>query len=179
MKKHTFILRAKRWIKFLLNYVKEKMQGLDFSMVYVGELQRNVEEFHGYCMTDADDMKRILQSLSVDVSTVSFLDVGCGKGMCMKCAVEIGFKKVAGLDLDQHLLEIARKNMKKLKMDVACIYANAVEFTEYADYDVFISIIPSENPFLSKLFKKSRIAKKNAIEKFGRCIITRLSVIPS
>ena len=97
-------VRAKRWAKFLKNYLKERVHGLDFSMVYVGDLQRNVEEFHGYSMTDADDMKRMLGAVPVDPRQSAFLDVGCGKGMCLKCAVEMGYKKVAGLDLDEHLL---------------------------------------------------------------------------
>lgn len=147
----TFTVRAKRWAKFLVNYVGEKVRGLDFSMVYVGDIQRNTAEYHGYSMTDADDLKRMLQSVPIDPSKAAFLDVGCGKGMCMKCAVEIGYKKVAGLDLDQDLLDIARKNMKKLKMDVDCLYANAVEFENYADYDVFYFY----NPFGKRIFEKT------------------------
>ena len=139
----SIILRGKRWGKFLVNYIKERSRGLDFSMLYVGELQRNTEAFHGY-------MKRMLQAIPVDAGKSAFLDVGCGKGMCMKCAVESGYKKVAGLDLDKHLLDIAMKNMKKLNMEVSCIYVNAVEFTEYADYDVFYFY----NPFGKEIFKK-------------------------
>ena len=65
MGNYTFIHRVKRWAKYLKNYIKEKLHGLDFSMVYVGDLQRNVDEFHGYSMTDADDMKWMLRSLSL------------------------------------------------------------------------------------------------------------------
>ena len=150
MGEDTFILRTKRWAKFLINYVNERLHGLDFSMFYVGELQRNVDEFHGYSMTDADDMKRMLKLVPIDVGEASFLDIGCGKGMCMKCAVESGYKKVSGLDLDEHLLGIARKNMAKLKMDVDCLYANAVDFTDYADYDVFYFY----NPFGRHIFEQ-------------------------
>ena len=41
-------LRTKRWIKFFMNYIKEKIRGLDFIMVYAGEVQRTVEEFQEY-----------------------------------------------------------------------------------------------------------------------------------
>lgn len=150
MGNYTFTLRAKRWMKFFVNYINERIHGLDFSMVYVGQLQQEVAEFHGYSMTDAGDMKRMLQAIPIDTTEVAFLDVGCGKSMCMKCAVESGYKKVAGLDLDQHLLNIARSNMTKLNMDADCIYANAVEFTKYADYDVFYFY----NPFGRSVFEK-------------------------
>ncbi len=134
----------------MVNYVSEKAKGLDFSMVYVGDLQRNVEEFHGYSMTDAGDMRRMLKAVPVDPGRSAFIDIGCGKGMCMKCAVESGYKKVAGLDLDGHLLDIARSNMKKLDMDVECILANAVEFDRYSEFDVFYFY----NPFGSSIFEQ-------------------------
>ena len=134
----------------MVNYVREKAKGLDFSMVYVGDLQRNVEEFHGYSMTDAGDMRRMLKAVPVDPGRSAFIDIGCGKGMCMKCAVESGYKKVAGLDLDGHLLDIARSNMKKLDMDVESILANAVEFDRYSEFDVFYFY----NPFGSSIFEQ-------------------------
>ena len=150
MGNNSLNLRVKRWAKFFLNYLGERARGLDFSMVYVGDIQRSVAEYHGYSMTDAGDMRRMLQALPVDTGRASFLDVGCGKGMCMKCAVESGYQKVAGLDLDQHLLEIAKKNMAKLKMDVDCIHANATEFDGYGAYDVFYFY----NPFGECVFKE-------------------------
>lgn len=144
----------------MVNYVSEKAKGLDFSMVYVGDLQRNVEEFHGYSMTDAGDMRRMLKAVPVDPGRSAFIDIGCGKGMCMKCAVESGYKKVAGLDLDGHLLDIARSNMKKLDMDVECILANAVEFDRYSEFDVFYFY----NPFGSSIFEQV-LEKINASQK--------------
>lgn len=150
MGNRNVVLRARRWAKFMVHYIGEKMHGLDFSMVYVGDLQRNTEEFHGYSMTDADDMKRMLRAVPVETGKSAFLDVGCGKGMCMKCAAEVGYKRVAGLDLDSHLLDIARKNMKTLGLSVECIYANAAEFPGYGDYDVFYFY----NPFGRSVFEQ-------------------------
>lgn len=115
MGNYDFTGRAKRWTKFFVHYLNERVRGLDFSMVYVGDLQKNTEEYHGYSMTDATDMKRILQAVPVDPRKSAFLDVGCGKGMCMKVAAKLGYSKTDGLDLDAHLLEIARRNMKKLR----------------------------------------------------------------
>lgn len=150
MSNYSFAVRSKRWIKFMVNYIYEKLHGLDFSMVYVGEIQKNTADFHGYSMTDSGDMKRMLQSVPIDTATASFIDVGCGKGMCMKCAVESGYKQVAGLDLDEHLINIANSNMKKLNLQAECICANAVDFDGYADYDVFYFY----NPFGKRIFEK-------------------------
>lgn len=154
MGNYDFTIRAKRWAKFMVNCAIELLRGLDFSMVYVGDVQRKTAEFHGYSMTDAGDMKRMLQAIPIDVSKASFLDVGCGKGMCMKCAAESGYKKVAGLDLDAHLLGIARRNMKRLKLDVECIETNAVEFAHYANYDVFYFYNPFGAPIFEQVIQK-------------------------
>lgn len=48
MSNYSFTVRAKRWTKFLFSCVWERLHGLDFSMVYVGLLQQNTPEFHGY-----------------------------------------------------------------------------------------------------------------------------------
>lgn len=150
MGNYNFFVRGKRWAKFFINYCGERLRGLDFSMLYVNDLQKNTDEYHGYSMTDADDMKRMLRAVPVDPSRSAFLDVGCGKGMCMKCASELGYHTVAGLDLDDYLLGIARRNMARLKLNADCIQANAVEFDGYAAYDVFYFY----NPFGKSVFQQ-------------------------
>ncbi len=110
----------------MVNYVREKARGLDFSMVYVGDLQRNVEEFHVYSMADAGDMRRMLKAVPVDPGKSAFIDIGCGKGMCMKCAVESGYKKVAGLDPDGHLLEKIKASQEERNRDIWAAYYHPV-----------------------------------------------------
>ena len=160
MGNYSLPVRAKRWAKFLVNYASEKVRGLDFSMVYVGDIQRNVEDFHGYSMTDAGDMRRMLKAVPVDPGKSAFIDVGCGKGMRMKCAVESGYKKVAGLDLDGHLLDIARRNMKKLGMDVECMLANAVEFDRYSEFDVFYFYNPFGRGIFEQVLEKIKTSQE-------------------
>ena len=160
MSNYSFGVRTKRWIRFSINYIKERMRGLDFSMVYVGDIQKNVAEFHGYSMTDEKDMKRMLKAIPVNPSECSFLDVGCGKGICMKCAVESGYGKDAGLDLDKHLLGIAKKNMSILKMDVRLINANAVDFDGYADFDVFYFYNPFGRSVFEQVIEKIKESQK-------------------
>jgi len=150
MSNYSLTVRVKRWAKYFINYIKEKQQGLDFSMVYVGDLQRNTTEYHGYSMTDEGDLKKMLLSIPIDPSKAFFLDIGCGKGMCLKCAAELGYKRVAGIDLDNKLLNIAQKNMSKLKIDAQCVYANAEDYADYAEFDVFYFY----NPFGEKIFQQ-------------------------
>lgn len=41
--------------------------------------------------------------------------VGCGKGMGMKCAADLGFKKAAGLGIDRRLLVAAKKQYARFE----------------------------------------------------------------
>lgn len=150
MSNGSFTVRMRRWSRFLLHCALERLRGLDFSMLYVDQARKDSEDYHGYCMTDAGDVKRILKAAPIDVSKAAFLDVGCGKGMCIKCAAEVGYKRADGLDLDRHLLEIARRNMERLKIPANCICANAADFEGYADYDVFYFY----NPFGRRVFRQ-------------------------
>jgi len=74
MGNYTFKIRAKRWCKYLINCLREKTGGLDFSMVYVGDLQRNTNEYHGYSMTDADDLKRMLLAVPIEPGKLGHSD---------------------------------------------------------------------------------------------------------
>lgn len=78
----------------------------------------------------------------------------------MKCAVESGYKKVAGLDLDGHLLDIARRNMKKLGMDVECMLANAVEFDRYSEFDVFYFYNPFGRGIFEQVLEKIKTSQE-------------------
>ena len=88
--------------------------------------------------------------MPVDPRESDFLDIGCEKGMCLKCAAEVGYKKVAGIELDRHLLDIAHQNLEKLNIKADCYYASAENFLNYADYDVFYFY----NPFGEKVFQQ-------------------------
>lgn len=147
------MIRVRRWIRFYKNHLKEKAHGLDFSMVKVTDLhlsKTNKSSYYGYCMTDEDVIKEIIGKIPVSRNKASFMDIGCGKGMCLKVAEEMGFAKVSGLELDHDIADIGRKNMSKLKLGAEIIEDNATEFTDYKDYDVFYLY----NPFGRSIFQK-------------------------
>ena len=117
---------------------------------YVGEIHRINPAYHGYAMTEPADIKKFIESVPIDVYNKSFLDVGCGKGICLGFACEAGYATVAGIDADPFLIEIARNNMGKKRKDVLCILSCAEEFEEYSEYDVFYFF----NPFEERIFQE-------------------------
>jgi predicted RNA methylase len=98
----------------------------------------------------------LLGGVPIDTAGKSFMDIGCGKGMVLRVANELGYNKIAGLDLDQHMLDIAEKNMRILNIDVELINANAIEYDNYQDFDVFYMYNPFGVKILQSVVKKIR-----------------------
>ena len=150
-------VRIRRWIRFFKNHLKEKARGLDFSMVQVTDIhysEKNQSNYFGYCMTDEDVIKEIIGKIPLDRSKAAFVDIGCGKGMCLKVAEEMGFRKVSGIELDHSLAEVGKRNMKKLNLKADVIEANAIDFPNYKDYDVFYLYSPFGRSVFEKVIER-------------------------
>ena len=44
----------------------------------------------------------------------TFLDIGCGSGLFSICAVQMGAKRVVGIDVDQECVEVSLRNAKRI-----------------------------------------------------------------
>ncbi len=147
-----FIVRAKRYIVFLFQYlVLEKTRGLDFTMRDLTLYKESNGVYHGYSKTNEKHLRDIFRRIDYDECT-KLLDIGCGKGVVLKEAVRFPFKKIAGIELEKELVSIAEKNFKILGIadKVQCIHADAVNFTEYGSYNIFFLC----NPFSEKILQK-------------------------
>lgn len=124
-------------------------------MPSASETAKKSVEIHGYTKTPESLIHRMLESLPLDPEDGAFLDIGCGKGLTMKAARDLGYSKVAGIDLDEDLIAVAKKNMKKLGMeDIPCLAVNATEFEGYGEYNVFFFFNPFNDTVLSPVMQK-------------------------
>ncbi len=82
----------------------------------------------------------------------SVLDIGCGKGFILQFFSQLLFDKVSGIDYDAKLCRIAKKNLKKLKLDqrVSVYHCDALNFSNYGDYDIFYLYNPFIEPLLDQ-----------------------------
>lgn len=71
-------------------------------------------------------------------------------------AAQYPFEKVSGIDIDERLITVARKNFQVLKMEgrVECIQADAAEFERYGEYNVFFLFNPFAAPVMEKVVDK-------------------------
>ena len=148
--------RAKRYLRFLYQYLfLERPRGLDFTMRDAALYKKSYGLYHGYSKTEEEHLHLIFENLSYETER-RLLDIGCGKGVVLKEAVNYPFAKVAGIELETELLHTAKKNIRILGLEdkIDCIHADAVSFNEYKDYNVFFLFNPFSEQVLSKVVKR-------------------------
>lgn len=159
-------LRLKRYLRFGIQYLfLEKTRGLDFTMRDLSLLKKSEGLYHGYSKTPEKHLQEIFDSLTF-TGGERLLDVGCGKGVVLRAASGYPFEKVAGIEIDERLVEIAAKNFRILKMEnqVQCFQADATEFEGYGDYNVFFLSNPFSGTVMKKVVDKlKQVSEKNPI----------------
>lgn len=107
---------------------------------------------------------------------MKLLDVGAGKGVVLKEAAKFPFTKIAGIELQDELVQIANNNFRILKLEnrVQCIQANALEYDGYHNYNVFFFFNPFSEEILEAVVGKIIESRNEA-----NCIITIIYHNPS
>lgn len=144
--------RLKRYLLFGAQYfLWEKPRGLDFTMRDTSLVKSSNGLYYGYSKTAEKHLKEIFDSLFFDGGE-RLLDIGCGKGVVLRVASGYPFEKVAGIEIDERLAAIAKKNFHIMKMEnrVQCFQVDAAEFDNYGDYNVFFLF----NPFSATVMKE-------------------------
>ncbi len=143
--------RYKRYIRYGLQYYfYEKPKGLDFTMRDTHLIEESGGVLHGYSKTNEEHIREIFAVLEV-TDKDSLLDVGCGKGVVLREASKYPFKKIAGIDIDANLVQIAGKNFEILGLAerIHCTAINALDYRDYKDYNTFFFF----NPFSQEIFQ--------------------------
>lgn len=120
----------------------EGFVGMDALPEVVGD---NARYAWGYDPTPVEAFDEIMAELGsrVDLSTLAFVDIGCGKGRAVMMAAERPFGYVEGVEFSRALYEIAVINWKKPAL------VNPFRFTDAVDYE-FPSVplaVYMANPF--------------------------------
>ncbi len=147
-----------RYVKEGVSLISERLQGLDFTMVY--QCDSN-EHNNNYSKSPRKVLNRIFESIDFSVPH-SFMDMGCGKGYVMTLATKYPFVNVGGVEYTPELCDICRKNLGILKLDQVKIFnCDAKEFDGYGDYDIFYFCNPFDETILSLVAKKIIEAHKD------------------
>ena len=129
--------RYSRYMTLLLRWLFiEKPRGLDFSMrnksFGITAIGNN-----GYALTPTEVLHDIFADLDIE-NDDCFIDIGCGKGGVLRFACDYPFYRIAGIEVEPFLCDIARKNMGILGLQrTEIINSDATSFDHYQDFNFF------------------------------------------
>jgi SAM-dependent methyltransferase len=75
----------------------------------------NVAHARVYAPSPLYDAQEILKSLPIDISEYEFVDLGCGKGMMLLVAAELGFGRISGVEFGRAAYEVGQANLEKFR----------------------------------------------------------------
>lgn len=140
-------------ITILLHYyfhiICERARGLDFTkIVHEGELGFKSNDYFRYSPSGDHYLKNVVQGLNISTGS-AILDIGCGKGSALKIFYAAKFSKIDGLEISEKLAEIAKNNLRILKLKKTSIYnSDIINFNNYNEYNYFYLY----NPFSHQIF---------------------------
>jgi 16S rRNA G966 N2-methylase RsmD len=138
----------------------EKPRGLDFHM-RKKSLMLNGTGNTGYALSPQDVVKGMLNKINISPND-SFIDIGCGKGSVLHDASKYNFRRIAGVEIDESLVNTARKNFQRLDLaDRIEVYqCDATKFDKYPEFNIFYFF----NPFALDVYKKVLLRIFDAIQ---------------
>ncbi|MFZ4796999.1 MAG: class I SAM-dependent methyltransferase [Bacteroidia bacterium] len=155
-----------RRIYYFLYKLSDQIKGVDFSALD----SSMSDQAHGvhYTPSVSKGVRIILKKLNISESD-SIIDIGCGKGKAISLFRKFTFAKNDGVEIANELVEVAKKNILKLKIENSEIFcADAIEFDKYADYNYFYIF----NSLPPALFEKVFLKIKSSNPQNKKYIIT-------
>lgn len=112
------------------------------------------DEHHHYQAAAYSVLKRVFSEIKPLTGDYVFYDIGCGKGRALFMAVEAGYKKLYGIELDALVLEEAKLNLKsqlqrKNTVEMNLVQKNVLEYTFENQASVYFLF----NPFNAEVMK--------------------------
>jgi SAM-dependent methyltransferase len=138
-------ISLRQWRYLALRW-QERLRGVDFTSVAQPEdVGLNPARAHMVTPSDARALRRVFRELRI-TSTDAVIDVGCGKGVAMKCMLEFPFLRVDGIEASAHIAQIALANLRTLKVDARRYSVTIADAAEYTPLDRYTHLY-FFNPF--------------------------------
>ena len=156
------IIKAKRILRYKFLKLIDDAQGIDtLKYVNVEDLGFSHAEGYRYEPTKKKYIREVLKKMNVSQDD-SIVDLGSGKGSALIEFARYPFKKIAGVEFSNILINICLNNFTVLNIKNVELYCiNAAEFKQFDKYNY----IYMYNPFPETVVKKVLSNLKAVIEK--------------
>jgi SAM-dependent methyltransferase len=132
------LLRKGKWREFLIRL-----------RIYLGHIDIRYdpteavsERTHYYADSSGIEFDEIMSSFTITPDD-AIVDFGCGKGGILISLSKYPFSKITGVEISPELVEIAKRNIKKLKIrNIGIECCDAADFTQLDEYNYFYFFDP-------------------------------------
>lgn len=161
------ILRLKRYSIYTVQWIWERIHGLDFTMRDMTLIKKSGGIMHGYAKTDDAHVRDILNSFDISQKD-RILDIGCGKGVFLRETAKYPFGKIAGIEIDKRLVEIAEKNFRILKLSnrIKVYCSDALKFENYGAFNMYYLANPFKKEIMEKVVDKIMASQAERKQKY-------------
>ena len=163
MKLRVYLFRPSSW-RTLIYKIIIRLKKVDFSNSTLQELNLSADYSKANNASGGPDLVKAVLSFNLPFTGHdSIIDIGCAKGSAIYSLSKLPFNEVAGLDISQNLIEIAQKNLSKLRVKNYQLFS--MDAMSFAEYDSF-NYIYMFNPVTKIVMRKIML---NISDSFDRC----------
>jgi SAM-dependent methyltransferase len=127
---------------------------------------KNVRFCKGYRPIEPWELETAVKALDEDITSFTFVDLGCGKGRPLLIAGRLGFRRVIGVEFAAELAAIARRNIQKMGLtNASVVHGDATEFA-FPEGDLVVFLF---NPFGPELMAK--VAANLELRRHGKLYV--------
>jgi predicted RNA methylase len=123
----------------------------------------------GYQPTSVSALHQILQAIPIEYDGWTFVDIGAGKGRALLVGSHYPFRRIVGVELSPHLVEIARRNLAAYRdpaqrcTELECVCADASRYRLPDEGNVLLYLYnPFGEPIMRTFLETIRDAASSA-----------------
>jgi len=128
-------------------------RNLDFGLVPPSEL--GLPPGPGHVESGGPALERLLRRLSIPPGA-AILDIGAGKGAALITLAQFPFARVAGIELNAELAKIARRNFRRLGLDIELHCADAATFEDLQQFNFYYMYNPFHEAVMGSVLGRIR-----------------------
>jgi SAM-dependent methyltransferase len=148
------IAKVRRVTWYRIRYLVERIRGIDtLKYANLDVIGLSGEEALRYEFSKKRILHKAVKAIKeiIPINTMAIIDIGCGKGKALIEFSKYPFRKVAGLEYSEELLNICKKNLDILRIfNVELLCMNAKDFINIDDVDIFYFY----HPFPESVFRR-------------------------
>lgn len=140
-----------RYVRYMLIWLfVEKPRGIDFHMRQK-KIGIHSDLNNGYSLSPGRAVVPALKRINA-CKYDCLIDIGCGKGGVLYKATKFDLKRIAGVEIEKNIFDIAVKNFRKLKLShrIELYNYDALDFEDYYKFNIFYLF----NPFPLEIYRQ-------------------------